>query len=164
MSSKNGRDSFLYSERLQYIRNVAASLLLRRGKLYAGGKPRRQRLGRQAGYDFDNVESDKWVVEYSATFAWGGWSQYKAGFLLTEGILLIIEDRDIRIQFAQINGEEWNLAKAFPLAQLQDAGQDLWGNKIDGLVFEDAFRASWTDDEYRNKPVSYTHLTLPTIA
>ena len=59
MSSKNGRDSFLYSERLQYIRNVAASLLLRRGKLYAGGKPRRQRLGRQAGYDFDNVESDK---------------------------------------------------------------------------------------------------------
>ncbi len=117
----------------------------------AGNRDGNTSGGWQAGYAFDNVESDKWVVEYSATFAWGGWSQYKAGFLLTEGILLIIEDRDIRIQFAQINGEEWNLAKAFPLAQLQDAGQDLWGNKIDGLVFEDAFRASWTDDEYRNK-------------
>lgn len=58
MSSKKGRDSFLYKERLQQIRNGADTfLLVRRRNLYAGGK--RQHFGRRAGYDFDNVESDK---------------------------------------------------------------------------------------------------------
>lgn len=75
--------------------------------------------GWQSVFTLDSVESDKYVMEYSVVMDWGGWTQWKVGFQISEKILLIIQDRDVRVGFVGY-GQDWAWTKKYAAAYADD--------------------------------------------
>lgn len=83
-------------------------------------------------------------MEYSVVMDWGGWTQWKVGFQISEKILLIIQDRDVRVGFVGY-GQDWAWTKKYAAAYADD----------EKLMFDEALTAARTDNGGTSSPIKF---------